>query len=79
MTVTESDMSVPVPGGLPSLVVTIMGDAVGDIALRIVPTTYQEFQADFPSLLDDLFPARPVTPATSKSLLHYLITWPLAY
>lgn len=59
--------STNMPGGLPLLVVSVQGTAVADILVRILPTTYQEFQTGFSlSLLDELFAARPINPAAGN-------------
>lgn len=84
VTVSESGTTGPVlPGGLPLLVVTVQGSAVGDIPVRILPTTYDQFQTDYSlSILNQLFPTRPINPAGSKEhALHKTramgaILWP---
>ena len=61
-----SESGSAIPDGQPLLVITVMGDAVGDIPALIVPVTYREFEEAYPSLLGQLFPARPINPASSE-------------
>lgn len=69
MLVNESGPSIP--SSPPLLTVTVQGTGIGDIPVRIVPMTYEQFQTNFTSsLLDQLFPARPINSAGGKISLH---------
>lgn len=49
---------------------TILGDKISDIPIRIVPVTYNEFEAMFSSsLLNELFPSRPINAASGINRL----------
>lgn len=62
VTVVESGVSTP--GGPPLLTVTVQGAGVADIPIRILPLPYSAFSK---SLLDELYPTRPINAATGNN------------
>lgn len=66
MKVRESDAAPA--DDMPFIIVTFSGTSLADIPIRITPLTYSQFQTDF-SVLDQLYPARPITAASGNILV----------
>lgn len=61
-----NEASAPSPEG-PVLVVTIQGTRISDIPIRVVPVSYNQFEAMLSSsLLDELYPTRPINAASGN-------------
>lgn len=72
LTVGGTEVTVEESGGvLPLVVVTIQGIGVSDIPITVTPLTYNEFGAELSaSLLEQLYPTRPITAATGNTSQH---------
>lgn len=62
--VTVAESGVAIPGSLPVLTVSIEGVTLANIPIRITPQIYGHFST---SLLDELYPSRPIRAATGNS------------
>ncbi len=73
-TVAVNEANLPSPGSPVLLTVTILGDRINDTPIRIVPVTYNEFKTMLSSsLLDQLFPSRPINAASGKTIMPLLL------